>query len=170
MNVNYKNLFFGLVITILQYLIIFPFLKHSITFWNIVIVVAIPLLSWPRKFKGDVYSLWGGFSDNDIYSLFGIYQDARLDAFQIFGISIYQYAGKNASQIIGLIFIQRAGSSDYTGNASQFFGAIYSRKAAANEVHVSFVSLRIFNEDADSRTFLFFPLKKQRYHNVRRFR
>jgi len=60
-------------------------------------------ISYPWKFKGRIYSIFGGFNpDGGVYSIFGIIQAAGQDAKSIFGIASIQIAGRNAEIIFGL--------------------------------------------------------------------
>lgn len=62
------------------------------------------MIVYPWKFKGQIYSLFGGFNpDGGVYSIFGIIQIAGEDARSIFGVASIQVAGRNAEIIFGLV-------------------------------------------------------------------
>ena len=102
-----KNLVLGVVMTILVFGI-FSWLGYSLNFWE---TCSLFFLSYPWTIGKNIYSLWGGFSEEgSVYSLVGIVQVAKKNAIQLFGISFYQVGRNNVVQVIGISFYQ--GSED----------------------------------------------------------
>lgn len=152
MNTNVQNFLFDIVITAIIATVLHV---HGYTIsW--LSVAGIFLISYPWKMpRGDVYSLWGGCSDEDIYSLFGVYQNAKVSARSICGF--YQVAGNTAVSITGVLFSQRADTvvqgvtvSVYQnakcGSATQWGGVSFYQTATSDAIQflgVSFVQYAI---------------------------
>jgi len=76
------------------------------------------LISYPWKIGKDIYSLFGGFNDENegsVYSLFGLIQKGEKDVYSIAGLSLYQNAGGDALQVFGLTLYQNAGGDAWQG-------------------------------------------------------
>lgn len=70
------------------------------------------LLSYPFRFPNnpDIFSIWGGSGPTNVYSLLGVYQDAGINAYSVFGILVYQRATGDAFQFCGITLCQKAGA------------------------------------------------------------
>lgn len=102
MKINW-NLIFGTVMTLIV-CVIASAMEHPLSWpW----IIGLFLVSYPWQFGENVYSLWGGYSEEgSIYSLFGVFQIAKEDAVQVFGISILQFSFNGESlQFLGFSFI-----------------------------------------------------------------
>ncbi len=104
-----KNFLFGLILAIIatalnEYLRLFEFEWYL--FFGFAFLACLP---W--KIGKNVYSVFGGWSDEgSITSLCSIYQEAKRTSFSFFGIA-YQKAGWNAWQIVGISYQDAGGSS-----------------------------------------------------------
>lgn len=97
-------------------------LKIQLPVWGIIGTL---ILSQPLVMKsGNVYSLWGGFSENSIYSLVPIIQLAKYDTIGILGVSLFQKAGNNSTVVAGIILFQSADN-----NSGVYWGASILQKA-----------------------------------------
>ena len=106
------------------------------------IFVLIFLISYPWKIGKDVYSIFGGFNEEDggsVYSLFALIQKAEKNTYTLFGLTFYQNAGEDAVQFIGLALYQKAGV-----NARQDVGLALYQNAGVNARQD--VGLTVFSE------------------------
>jgi hypothetical protein len=136
MSTKNINLLFGFIMAVVVFTIML-IIQHELSISTIAIVI---LISIPITINGNVFSFWGGFSEKNIYSFFSVFQDARKDAWHLFGLGFLQKAGKSAGgcfsitlfqkadedawQIIGLALFQKA--DRYAG---QLFGVIFLQYA-----------------------------------------
>jgi len=103
------------------------------------IFVLIFLISYPWKIGKDVYSIFGGFNEEDggsVYSLFALIQKAEKNTYTLFGLTFYQNAGEDAVQFIGLALYQNAGE-----DAVQFIGLALYQKAGEDAIQCIGLSL-----------------------------
>ena len=93
--------------------------------WDMTYLIVIFLIIYPWRYKGNVYSLFGGMNTSgSVYSLFGIfqiasqdakcflacllYQDAKRDSEVYFGFSVYQHAKNDSICWFGVSLVQIA--------------------------------------------------------------
>ena len=127
MRVN-KNLVFALIMTFILTWLGSLLFRREPAIWTYLIVF---LISYPwRTSEGNVFSLWGGFSDEDIVSLFAIFQSAKVNALNIFGVCLYQ-RGTQIVQIIGLNIIQWGDTT-----VDHLFGFVFLQKGWFIEKHL----------------------------------
>lgn len=109
-----KNFWFGLLMTVLVCFGL-AITGHGLSFLKSILVFLV-CYPWTTS-SGNVYSLFGGFSEKSIASMFGIVQVAKNDAFCFCALNICQYADGEAIQIFGISLIQHGGTW-----AAQFAG------------------------------------------------
>ena len=77
--------------------------------WDMLYVIPVFLIVYPWKYKGNIYSLFGGVnSSGSVYSLLGIIQIASKDAKCFFAIMSYQSAGVDSEIVVGFAVFQYA--------------------------------------------------------------
>lgn len=140
MNTNVQNFLFGVFMTLL---VVFTLQFYDQpTPWFIVLVIFI--FSYPWKMpSGDIYSLWGGISDENIFSFFAIYQNAKIEAFSIFGILLYQ-KGHTALQLFGISFYQNANT-----HAGQWVTICYLQKGGDVVQLFGFAFFQLAKQDVE---------------------
>ena len=98
-----SNFFFALVMTV----ILTKGLAVSGNGLGVGWVALLFLACYPWTINGNVYSLFGGYSEKSIYSLIGVVQIAEQDATQIFGVSLIQLSENGvALQCCGISVMQ----------------------------------------------------------------
>lgn len=121
MKIN-RNFVFGLVMTVVVmavWVLISGRKFHGVTGVVSVLLIFLASYPWTAGKSGNVYSLWGGFSDKDIYSLVGIFQRAEGDAVTIFGLGYQRSLTGLVGSIVGVSYLRSASES------SQVLGISY---------------------------------------------
>lgn len=100
-----RNMVLGFVIGLLITAILVKTGTIERHWYNLPLAIVVSL---PYTFGGNVYSLWGGWSDRNICSLFGFFQHAEGSAISLTGVSFYQRAGAMALQLFGISIYQKS--------------------------------------------------------------
>ncbi len=138
MKIN-KNLIFGSVMTCIILYFLNPYISYFPWTWILLIRIGIFILCYPwTGDDGNIYSLFGGFSENDIYSLFGIIQVTKGSACSIFGIALFQ-KGEKTYQVGGIVVYQQA-----KVESGQIFGIVLWRDSPSQDS--AFTSIEVFSK------------------------
>lgn len=128
-NLNYENIFIKLFFGAIVGILLIAFILRPLEFNE-----AWALLALPISFRGNTYSLFGGFAftkvhhnifheGGNVYSIMGILQVGEENTYSFFGISLFQLANESAHCVFGLNFYQKACS------ARQFMGISFYQEA-----------------------------------------
>jgi hypothetical protein len=138
MRIN-MNFVFGFLMAIILSILLKGLLGIHLSWWQGILLF---FISYPWTIKGNVYSMWGGFSKNSIYSLVGVAQVADQDANCLAGLTLCQISGGNSAHYVGIVFFQKAGK-----NALQCFGAVFFQESVKQSTQV--IGIAVYQKAAE---------------------